>query len=477
MATSEGSPLGRARDALHRSVDVASLAVYRVLFGSLIATSSLRFLLEGWVDERYVKPRFFFKYWGFEWVEVLPAPVMEAAFVALSVLGVLIALGLFFRPAIIAFFLLFTYVELIDVTTYLNHYYLVSLLALLMIGLPMNRGLSLDARLFGRRFPALRSMTVPAWALYVLRFQVGIVYFYAAMAKVGPDWMLHGQPLNIWLSSRGDTPLLGPLLQIPAFAYVAGWAGFLNDLLAPFLLSHRKTRPFGFVMVVGFHLATHLLFNIGIFPFLMIFNATLFFDPSWPRKLLRLPIPSARSVDVAVPSGLRRALGGLGGALLVLHCVVQVTLPLRTHLYGGDVLWHEQGMRFSWRVMLRKKDGSVTYRVRHADSPRELHVPPHRYLTPAQEQEMSSQPDLILALGHWIAEDFRLRGYRDVEVRVDALASLNGRRAARLIDPDVDLAATPDGLAKATYILPPPGGDPAWLRAPSPSPLARLLDR
>ena len=77
---------------------------------------------------------------------------------------------------------------------------------------------------------------------------------------------------------------------------------------------------------------------------------------------------------------------------------------------------------------------------------------------------MAGQPDLILQLAHHIAADFRSRGHRGVEVRVDALASLNGRPMARLVDPDVDLARVRDGFAPASWILPEPPGPPLRMR-------------
>ena len=55
-----------------------------------------------------------------------------------------------------------------------------------------------------------------------------------------------------------------------------------------------------------------------------------------------------------------------------------------------------------------------------------------------------------------LREKFGNLGLGPVQVRADAWASLNGRRARRLIDPDVDLAAVDDGLAPAAWILPAP---------------------
>jgi hypothetical protein len=261
------------------------------------------------------------------------------------------------------------------------------------------------------------------------------------------------------MSSRTDTPVIGPLLDHFDVAMAMSWAGFLNDLLAVPLLLFGRTRAFAFAMILVFHAMTGVFFNIGIFPILMPLNATLFFDPDWPRvlvaRLRRAPVPTAR-MDAA-PA---RPISALLAAFLATFGVVQLALPLRTHLYGGNVLWHEQGMRFSWRVMLRKKTGAITYRVRLPATGREVEVHPRRYLSSFQEREFAGQPDLVLQLAHRIADDFRARGQGEVEVRADALVSLNGRRPAPMIDPAVDLARVDDGLARATWILPAPSGPP-----------------
>jgi len=128
------------------------------------------------------------------------------------------------------------------------------------------------------------------------------------------------------------------------------------------------------------------------------------------------------------------------------------------------VLWHEQGMRFSWRVMVRAKGGSSTFLVKNTKTGRIWHVSPSQYLTPLQESEMVSQPDLILQLGHHIREDAERRGLGPVEVRVDARASLNGRRSAPLIDSSVDLTQLSDGIALQRWILPAPVTPPPHTR-------------
>ena len=392
--------LSRLQKRLLEPRDVASLAVFRILFGTLLCLSSARFLWNGWVDRFYGQPTFFFKYWGFDWVEVLPVPWMTAAYVAMMVLAAFVAIGFLYRVSIVALFSIFTYVELVDVTNYLNHYYLVSLLALLMCFLPLHRAYSVDAKLWPRR----GSPSVPAWMLYLMRFQVGVVYFFAGMAKLQPDWLIHAQPLGIWLAARTETPFIGSLLGFSAMPFVMSWAGFLFDTFVVPLLLWKKSRPYAFAAVLLFHCSTHMLFMIGVFPFLMIINATLFFEADWPRTLwsrLSGTAPASRMAAPSVKAAPSRARWFYPGAAVVLaYCALQVAIPLRAHAYPGDVLWHEQGMRFAWRVMVREKNGSVTYRVRWRDHPREVEVPPSKYLTGHQEREMSGQPDLILQLAH-----------------------------------------------------------------------------
>ncbi len=331
--------------------DAAGLAVFRMLFGLLCSYGALRFLVNGWVDRFFVAPRFFFKYWGFEWVAAGDRTTMIGVFVALAVLGVMIAAGAFYRLATAAFFVLFTYVELIDVTNYLNHYYLVSLLALLLVVVPLHGTWSVDAW----RNPSIRTATLPAWVTWVFQTQVGLVYVGAALAKAGPDWLLHAEPLGLWMRSRTDVPFLGALIDEPWIALLMSWAGFLNDALAVPLLLHRRTRPWMYAVLVVFHALTRVFFNIGLFPVIMLVAATVFFDAGWPRALLARLRAALRfgpaSAPALSPPGSGHGLGPLRLAALAALLSVQVVLPLRAHLYGGDVLWHEQGMRFAWRVL------------------------------------------------------------------------------------------------------------------------------
>lgn len=470
-------------------VDASWLVAFRILFGLTMAVSMLRFIAYGWIDALYVEPRFHFKYWGFGWVGDPSSGQAHALFYVLTALGLLMAAGLAFRIAAAAFAIGFAFVQLIDVTTYLNHYYLAALLSGLLAVSPAGQHGSLDRWLARRLQPrrlqlgrlqlpgAERPATPPAadrggvargW-LYLFRFQVAIVYTFAGLAKAQTDWLVHAQPLRLWLGASTDLPLVGPWFALPWAAPLLSWAGFLFDSSIAFWMLHRRARPFAYAAIVAFHLATRALFPIGMFPAIMVLGALVFFEPSWPRELLARVWPRARRYRTQAE--LRQLLAQcraasslatrhhsrgwrLAFAAGVLYCGFCVVMPLRWLAYGGDVSWHEQGMRWSWRVMVREKNGAVTFRVRETSTSREWFVPPRTYLNELQEREMSGQPDLILQLAHRIRDDAERQLSSEVEVYVDASVSLNGRRARPLIDPAVDLAKVEDGLGAATWILP-----------------------
>ncbi len=468
-------PVARALARLNEPYDAAALACFRVALGTLICVSALRFFAYGWIDDFFVRPRFFFRYWGFAWVPV-PGPTgVHVLFGAVAAFGALLALGIAYRVVVVALFVAFTWVQLLDATNYLNHYYLVSLLLLLLCFMPLGRAWGIDALLF----PRLRLRQMPAWMTWLLRFQVGCVYVFAGKAKLGADWLLHAQPLEIWLRARTDVPLLGAWFGERWVAYLFSWGGFLFDSTIVAFLLWRRTRAPAFAVLVVFHVLTGALFPIGMFPVIMVVSALVFFSPSWPRALVRrlrrlrpaavppgtpadgVTHPAPAEAEVAAAGRLRPA----GLALALGWCALQVLVPLRQHLYGGNVLWHEQGMRFAWKVMVREKNASVTFWVRDKASGRRWYVPPRHYLDARQEREFAAQPDLVLQLAHRIAADERARG-REVTVSAEVLASLNARRLAPLVDDAVDLASEVDGLGAKRWILPAPEGLPRHLEPP-----------
>jgi hypothetical protein len=439
------------RSRLFEPLDVASLAVFRVMFGTVMLWEVWSFFDAGWIESYYIQPRFFFKYYGFEWVEPWGGEGMYWHYALLGVLALQIIAGFLYRFAMAAFFLAVTYVFLLDQTQYLNHYYLVCLLSFLMIFLPLHRGWSIDAVLR----PALASETVPAWPLWLLRAQLGIVYFYAGVAKLNADW-LQCQPIRMWVRQRMDFPIIGPLLEHRAAPYFFGYGGLLLDLfVVPFLL-WRRTRPYAFAATVLFHVLNNWLFSIGLFPWLMLAATLLFFEPGWPRRFCLLFPPRPQGVGTAapvplVPPGWRRTVVLV---FLGVWVAIQILVPLRHWLYPGSVHWNEEGHRFAWHMKLRDKRGTSRFFVTDPGDGTTREVNPSEHLTPSQVRKMPTRPDMTLQFAHYLARTLPRAGTEPLEVRVDARVRLNGREPAQIIDPQVDLARIPRTLGHCEWVLP-----------------------
>lgn len=417
--------------------------------------AALRFLWNGWVHEFYIQPVYHFTFYGFDWIQPWSGWGMYAHFVGLAVLALFIAFGLWYRWSVFLFFLGFTYVELLDKSYYLNHYYLISLISLLLWFMPLHRAGSLDAW----RKPLLRSTAFPDWVLWTLRLQIGLVYFFAGVAKIKTDWVFHAQPLKLWLAARSDFPVFGFLLDHVWVAYAFSWTGLVFDLTVPFWLLWRRTRLFAYIAIVVFHAITGKLFFLGMFPYIMVGLTTLFFSPSWPRTWLPTkwlpPQPGQDRSDTTNTSPQTPRWKTPAVFALTMFFAVQMALPFRHHLYGGNVCWHEQGFRFSWKVMLVEKTGYIEFNLRDPKTKKTWSVAPTQFLTKLQATMMRTQPDMILQFAHWLSRFYQRKGHPPPEVRVESYVSLNGRRRKLFIDPKVDLAKQPRGFSNKTWILPP----------------------
>lgn len=437
-----GPALRQLRQRLSEPVDTAWLVVVRILFGLIMLWEVVRYFDRDWIRKYWIDPEFHFRYFGFDWVTPWPGDGMYWHFLALGCLALCITLGLFYRVAATLFFLGFTYVFLLEQARYLNHFYLVCLVSLLMAVVPAHRSVSLDAR-FGFCQP---SDSVPAWCLWILRFQVGAVYFFGGVAKLNADW-LAGEPLRSWLLKRTDYPLIGPLFGQEEIVLTMNYGALFFDLLIVPFLMWRRTRAPAFAGVLLFNLTNAVLFNLGIFPWFAIALSTVFFAPDWPRRYLVLgegratnPLPAQRC-SVAVL------------AFLVTYASWQLFLPLRHWLYPGNVNWTEEGHRYAWHMKLRSKTGRARFFATD-EAGKEFEVSSRDYLERWQERKMVGRPDMIHQFVHYLGHRLRRDGTKVVAIRVDARVSLNGRRRQRLLDPHANLLREPRSIWPKAWIKP-----------------------
>ncbi|WP_452222482.1 HTTM domain-containing protein [Lacinutrix salivirga] len=434
-----------------KTTNAAPLAVFRIGFGVMMCYGIIRYWLKGWIETVYIQPKFHFKYYGFEWVKTLGDYTYLLFFIC-GLAAFFVAIGYKYRLAIITFFLSFTYIELMEKTTYLNHYYFISILSFLMIFLPANKYFSFDA------YKAkIQYTNIPKWTIDSIKLLLGIVYFYAGLAKINSDWLLRAQPLKIWLPSKYDLPFIGDnLMQQNWFHYAMSWSGMLYDLLIPFLLLYKKTRVLAFVLVLFFHVFTRVLFPIGMFPFVMIVSALIFFDADFHNKIINnikkvfkgfsiktietKPVFQLKNKKIVLP-------------IITLFFVLQLLIPFRYLLYPGELFWTEEGYRFSWRVMLMEKMGNTTFKIKDANNNSFL-INNSVFLTPLQEKQMSFQPDFILEYAHYLGDHFSKQGYNKVQVYAKSYVALNGRLSTLFIDETVDLYQEKESFKHKHWILP-----------------------
>jgi vitamin K-dependent gamma-carboxylase len=417
------------RKNLFRPVDGASLAAFRMGFGLLGLGYVARLLHRGWISRHWIEPVYHFHYPGFDWVSPWPGDGLYLHVGVMAVCAACVAAGLFHRVAAFVFALGFTHLFLLEAAEFENHYYLFLLLCWIMVIAPAHRVWSVDA---WRRGGAAGEF-VPAWAVYLLRAQWAVVFLFGALSKLNGDW-LRGWPLMMWRPDAPRIALLGPFFDEPWMALLWSYTGIFFDLSIVPLLLYRPTRDFAFVALCMFFGIAFLVLGVGFFAAMGVVSATLFYGPSWPRKLLGLA--PARDPAAVVPGASR--LQSLGSVLILSYLLLQLLLPMRHWLYAGDASWTEEAHYFAWRMMLRDKRAEVRFRVTNPVTGDTTEPDPRQWLTERQLWRMARRPELIHQFARYLSD-----AYRDAEVRVESSVSLNGRRHQAMVDPTVDLAAEP----------------------------------
>ena len=480
---------------LYDKISIAPLAMFRVLFGFMMLLSIIRFWYNGWIFDQYIYPDFYFTYYGFDWVKPLGSKGMYYTFYLMGFCALAIMFGFFYRITSVLFFLTFTYVELIDKTNYLNHYYFVSLIGFLLIFLPAHRYFSIDVLIR----PSIKLEKVSAWTINIIKFQLGLVYFYAGLAKLNYDWLVNALPLKIWLPAKTNVPLIGWLFNYKWSATLFSWGGALYDLTIPFLLLNKYTRPLAYLAVIGFHVMTAMLFQIGMFPYIMILSTLIFFPAAFHQKIIDFLLnviakfiwliqklisnlsfqkkttinnddfeinagsasrtPSSGSTKSLIASNQNQpnkfgGYGKIGKYALITYIIFQLIFPFRSLLYPGNLYWTEQGYRFSWRVMLMEKAGYIVFHIYDPATGKIEQANNYKYLTKTQEKQMSTQPDMILQFAHFLKEKYKEKGFINPQITAESYVTLNGRRSKPFIDPKVNLVEMEEGWGHKTWVLP-----------------------
>ena len=233
---------------LFKHIDNSALVVFRIFFGLLCFLESVGAIFTGWVNKTLIEPQFTFNFLGFDWLQPLPGNGMYVCYGIMGVFGLCIMLGYKYRLSAFGFALLWAGTYFMQKTAYNNHYYLLFLLSFIMAILPANRYASLDVKLNSK----LKSISMPNWCRWVFIVQLFIVYTYASIAKIYPDW-LDTSVIKLLMQNKSNFPVVGQLLQNEGIHYFIAYSGILFDGLIIPLLLFKPTRKYAFFASIFFH--------------------------------------------------------------------------------------------------------------------------------------------------------------------------------------------------------------------------------
>jgi len=433
--------LKKLKEFLSLPTDTSSLVFLRITFGVLMLWELSRYFSKNWIEDLYIKQDFHFKYEWFTWVSSIPGNGMYFIFVIMMICSIFVTLGLFYRISISLFFLLYTYVFLIDQAYYNNHFYLICIFSFLMIFTPLHHSWSLDCY----RGAIEHKKKLPAIWLWLMRFPMTMVYVYGAIAKIESDW-LSGKATRELLGRANAGTFLEPLMNLQWTPVFYAWSGMLFDLLVPFAVLWKKTRIPAFTAAILFHTNNFIVFPIGVFPLLSLALTAIYFNPDFPKKLIPNWLKNNMYQLYRVPNHgvmnknknnmwLQKWLIGF----LSLFIFFQLILPFRHHLYPGETKWHQVGHYFSWRMMLRQKLVEIRYDVIHPDTGEKRYAPLDDYLNASQIRSFIGNPGMNLQFAQHLRKLVLRHGGFDPIINAHILVSLNGRKSQILVDEKLDL--------------------------------------
>lgn len=417
---------------LFRPKDIAPLALYRMLMGFLMAAEGFGAIITGWVRVNYVDVPFAFHFIGFDFLDVLVGPQAYVVYFLLGVFGLFISIGYRYRISVLAYTILWAAVYFGQKTSYNNHYYLLLLICLMLNFIPAHHFASVDVK-SGR---VKRYETVPFYAIWCIKMLLLIVYLFAAAAKLYPDWLV-GKPVEIFLYHKGGTPFWQDLFRNHTFALFLSYGGILFDFLVIPALWYKPTRKWAFAISIFFHLFNSIVFHIGIFPYMMLITAVLFFDSHWIRNtFFRKQNLPEDSEMVPIKQKLILKWG------IIVFFGMMILLPLRHFYFPGSAHWTEEGHRMSWHMMLRSKSGIVTFKVISSKQAAPEKLNPRNHMSKKMARKLGTRPDMIWQFAQRLKDEYKEAGYTNISVYAETLVKFNGRAYAKLVDPEVDLANT-----------------------------------
>ena len=234
--------IGSLFQIVTRQTDARPVAIVRIVVG----LTAIGFALESWVNiGRVLSPQVVdmpYVAW-YPSLSVATLPLFIGVWLC-AALAFALGLGTRLCGAILT--LSMAYTLFFDQQLYSNHLYLATLVVLLLTIAESGARFSLDARRSGGRDLILE------WPILLLKIQVSIVYFYAALLKVNPQYLSGAMLASFWpFNTLARLPGGWSATQFLPFLAVAS---ILTELFLSVALWLPRLRWLALPVGIGFHL-------------------------------------------------------------------------------------------------------------------------------------------------------------------------------------------------------------------------------
>lgn len=294
-----------------------------------------------------------------------------------------------------------------------------------------------------------RRQLVPFWNYFIIKYQFFILYFVAGVKKLCAEWLSGYAMLRIsqhWVFTPFRLFLGVDLTDL----LIVHWFGCFFDVTIVFWLCIRSTRIWATPVCVAFHLMNSVLFSIGMFPWICLAQLPLFYDRSWPRKLLMLYKSNKEEQIFHVNKPPAMTNNNLRQRFVVIavigYCLIQAFLPFSHFLTPGLNNWTNGIYGYSWDMMVHAWDTAlVTVTVRDNETGQRVYVDPRAYAT--DTDRWTKHADQAIQYAHCIRQNLirssSITSMQNVSIFFDVWCSLNGRMQQRFFDPNVDALRVP----------------------------------
>lgn len=447
------SPKGlipKIRTFLNAQIDGRILGIFRVIFGLFMSYEMFRYLQIDLVKNAFILPKVQLEY--FDFIKVMPEPVMNMLIVVLLICSLLITFGILFRPACITLGIGYLYILLLDKSIYNNHIYLFVLLAFLLACTHADHFLSFKK---AKKEKPLWT-TIPRWEIFIIQLQFAIVYFYGGLAKINPEWLGRMEPISSLVNNFPDDHALAFFysqeFQIPFLIY----GGLFFDLLIPFFLWFKRTRLIALIPLFIFHVSNALVFDdIGIFPYVMICSTLIFFEPDelpFLKKPLVNPSRKLKAAPVAMnPSKFTFYF------LMVFFCF-QFLFPFRGFFLPNNPDWSSVASKFSWHMKIQTRDiRYLAFTIQDGPENPAMEVTLNTFANPMQIMNIAADPRATVSMAKALAQEGKKRKMQNPIVKAEVLISWNGREPVYFVDPQADLSKVSySPFAEIPWVMPKP---------------------